>query len=500
MPHMPSSVSRFFGRTPVAPMPAPTAPTSSAVNPEDFAALAADPEAFRAAPANRPAPVVTSIVTAPAASALSAVDKALANLVRKDNVEALWTEKVTSRTNLIMKLFGIVAYKWGKSAALKQDQLSIDFKNKCTALVNAVYARDVSPAERGATMGEGRPSIIQTLAEADASLYAECQAEKKLNEFYATFKLRVKALNGDSNGDLHAAYTLAAQKLISEVGMKKAQLKADSKESEFLISKKIPTTLNVFAKKVFDDVLLTFAQKPLKDITPEGFKATVALLKQIFGKIKTIAIETELRQAILQNKDSSEFAMIINDHTKKELVEAKIAELVSSKKSGSEQEIARLEQELIDICGPNGHDGYWHIASVAVTAAKEAVEAANQAVNNERRASIGNTLADRSTAENLSIPVGPSLVNLQRLQEALTLKQEELVAAEAKVANFKARYDQINGGELEKLRKNVNKSQFETAARREVLQLQKFYTELAAEYTDEFDIKARSIALHDIID
>jgi hypothetical protein len=508
-----SSTAPVVPVVPVVPAPVVPAPVAPApVVPAPVAPAPVVPAPVAPAPV-APAPVVPAPVVPAVNAADAEIETALNSLLRCDNVETLYATKVTNAP-WYTKLFGLISYAWNKKAALEQDKVATNFSNAATVLTKSVAFRYLSEQERGTTRVQYNDDT-----QADNYVALETQANTSLQEFHAAFKARITSLNVNESSAAFGKYTAAAQKLIRNLG-KDFQFQGNQQKQlaeKIKMGIKIDTTVESFNKKVFTDMVETFARQPLVNISIDGFKNQVALLKRYFNLNDQADVEAKLRLAIKANHDTLEIQNLSGAYANPDNAtntyftafrQVQQAVLTPTRDA--------LEAERRRLCGPNGNDGEIDVAYRAQQAAQTVVTNAGNALSNTLATALGNanalSVASAVTfVTNLvnanavvgGVPVSTFrtlIAELETANAALTVATQAFNDKVARLAVI-AQYDNqgaIVGGELNEANANLQDTALDSFAGNQANRVANFYAELNEAITDA-NRQARCLALNAII-
>lgn len=465
-------------------------------------------------------PVTTTSVTQPAtttSTTTSVVDPVAValNKLSKTAIQNLWDDKITNR-GFFGRIPGIFEYFFGSFSAFAQDTkeatASIEKFNKATAeLVQAVAVRFLTP-EEAVKVGVGKAKLTGSAQIIHAQ--QKLDAEAKLAAFYAVFKERVSAtqLNIAENSDQFGAFAAGAEMAVKEAaknvkGNKTPDALGKEVDVSATLAPKVETTLTQFKTKIFDDMVNSYAEQSIENITIESFKQKVTLIKGYFAKNDSLEIQAKLRQAIKANHDSQELSDL-----KAEIIGAaantgsdRYVAAKEARKTTLEAEQTALRTELDAFRGTNGFNGSLHAADEAQKQAEaavtqkyiELVAAFQQPVNglnqNDRDATIARIIAFLGAGA--ATTTSSSTANVARVTALLGEYQEKIRTLDEKKAAREAlqkRFDEVavytgtnlTGGLLAEADAGLDDATLNTETAKELRNLAGFYGALNKEIND----------------
>ena len=374
--------------------------------------------------------------------------------------------------------------------ALAMQELSSDreFMKAIKKWAQSTCNRSLNREERNVFQ---MPDIRMTLGEAEEQLSRAIIAEQDFEVFYRSFKNKMSSLGISLNSDAFFTYYRAIHRHFQDC----MELLRDT-----LRLAKCRTELEKFSKKIFHDILNAFASQPLVDLTIDGYKATVDLIKK-YSFLDSADIEMELRTAIKEHHHSDEFSSSISGYTIPGRVASRVPQFVEARERMLRDEKHRLELELSVMRGPNGFDGEINAAYLEKFAA-EAVS--NQAVNEFN--DLRSDLIVGDIVEIMAMQIGPQLTSLIQAQQAVRAAMEAREAPTRRFTTLMTRFEEIavfNGhGELIDGRLGTIYAELATleeAARKEIIKIAEFYIELYRPIT-EYNKAQRFANMHSIID
>jgi hypothetical protein len=457
----------------------------------------------------------TPASTLPASSTpADPVAVALNKIFKESAVSKLWQEKVTNASNIFTQFAGLFVYLWNKGEALEQD-VTIEKIN--VALQNVVK----TTAVRDLTQEEVTNNKLPTLAldkPKTQQIYLQTQkeAEKALTEFYTLFKERVKQLGSTEQSNDFGVYAAGAVQAIRERA-NATPFQVDGINLKEALNIKIETAVNGFNREIFYGMVNSFADKRIEDITIQGFKDQVVLIKGFFTSNSTVDIETALRKAIKAKHDSTQFNTIRTEFLNPAADAPRFVAARDALKAKLEAEKTALEAELRGLRG-NGFDGTMHTAFLERQAAEaEKNQAYTALVNAFRLPSANlnendvtgtlNTIISYLGAATATSSAGTSIATIQGL---LATYQQKAAAFETKKAAHDAlgtRFNEIatysgsdvpSGGRLHQVTTGLQGNNLDRDARNELTTIANFYNALSKDVTD-INKDTRSATLRAII-
>ncbi len=464
------------------------------------------------------------VISTPPSTPPSTVDPvavALNKIFKESAVSKLWEEKVTKASNIFTQFAGLFVYLWNKGEAVAQDATIEKINVAVTQLVDSVAERNYSE-EEAAT--KGLPRLRFTNAK-DQEVYGARQeaSNKALSEFYDLFKARVTQLGITEQSNDYGVYAAAASKAIQESS---SNLKSFTKvgggvvprtiDTTATLKTKIETTVKGFNSKIFYDMVNSFADQPIENITIQGFKDKVVVLKGFFSSNDTVEIETELRKAIKAKHDSVQFNTIHTEFLNPAANAPRFVAARAAIETKLNAEKTALEADLNALRGPHGFDGTLNTAfQERQTAEAEKNQAYTALVTafQQPTANLAVTDVNATLAAITAFLSGTSgaTSNIAQIQGLLVTYQQKAAAFEAKKAAHDALFARLNeiatynygssvvtGGKLHAVTTNLQTAALDNAARTEATKIANFFNELNQVVGDSTKI-VRSNALRAII-
>lgn len=415
------------------------------------------------------------------------VEEVLNQLTNKE-VNKLWKEKVSDQSKAIRPFlwaFHNICLLTGTGKmgeAKSRDKHVENFEKAAKELAVAAATRAFTPEEAKKI---GLNKVTTTPKGQSDEFRAKVRYEKAVSRFYAAFKARVTDLGGmDSNFNHYAT----AAKLLLNKQMADAHNEARDITSNRDIShhrsesaQKLNIAKDYFDKIIFDDLVNSFAEQDIQNITVEGYKAKRDQIGEMFKAPKQDT-EVKLRNAIRENHPnladlSAEFGSTAPDAPR--LVERKAA-LETSLNAA----LKTVNDRLQELCGLQGNDGL-------VNAAWLELDAANRTFNEKRDAFRTLITAQGQDLNNIDV-----LLAIDPANPAIATAKAEFVAANTakvvKQAAFDALKAEIDGLATWNGPNNIVAGKhadisaklrdIHTTATAECTQLSKFYAELAKEF------------------
>lgn len=429
---------------------------------------------------------------------VATVDEALKRLTELGHVNALWEKKVT-RVNPLKKIFGVIAYIFGKSAASKNDKSAVALNERAVTLVQSVVNRYWTK-EECEKKGRDRPAM--SLEEHERFNALQDIANHAQQEFYDAFKMRMNALKVNENSNEFRLYCLAANRLLDNQFTNEKHF-SHLTDSQKIIAKssipiKIETTKTEFNDKVLVDMIKGYAAQPLIRITRETYNEIIDNLSRT-NEVRPF-IEKLLLDAI-KAEHAAELATICDEYLDPNDEFKRQAKFIETKTLDLKNHSSNLEIEFRDlekrIATAQGNVEELEIYSKFVQqeldqalgempkltkdkSPEEALNAVNTELNPSRNSDSGETLGTK--VDRLRGQLEAAVNNKAEANDELNgLKQRQSELATFRVDTESGELHLI-GGELFIVKSKL--THLEAAAAKEIEQLTEFYSELNEKISD----------------
>ncbi len=338
------------------------------------------------------------------------------------------------------------------------------------ALVKAVVRRELTPEE---ARQSGVPSDEQfnTSSEQMPAEEKNPEVEIALQNFYAALKNRCIPFNFDvSNCN---EFMFVYEGLIHKFNLAPG----------LTLNLKMQTTFEALGKKIYTDMVWTFARQPAECITIQSYCKKAEDIHRYFEGNSIIAIEASLRQALIAEYDQA-FKALSNEFLDRSVDNPRILEIQKQLKLKLETERQAIEAELLALRGPTGWNGTVHEAHEQLQYRRMALDTAKREFICEYNACFNSPITSRLKTL-LAIPCADAPNALQVAKNNFVAKYAEYSAAkkELDTLNTKlselARFDlsgHVIDGKLAHVQADL--ANLRSVARAEATRIGLFYSEL----------------------
>jgi hypothetical protein len=293
-------------------------------------------------------------MTQPTKAAINATLSKLQS-VSQEQVDALWDKNVT-KAGFLGKIPGLISYLSEKASAYIAAR---QFNKSVEALFVAIDNRPLKTEEVNGLQVKALDTKGQRAIEA---------AEKAMKTFFHAFSRRCEQI---SSTDI-ALNDKAVVKALSSLAKKERKGDVKTKVRSQSFAKELNTAR-------FNHIVAPYAKLALTSITPENFDKKVAELVSVFNANESDAeaLRQDLCQA-LNKKRPGEFAI----EAAKYLATSDnkiVAQLIEEMTKGNADKLAKLEEQMTELAGPNKNDGSVAKAWTARAAAEAAFAGAKAA-------------------------------------------------------------------------------------------------------------------------
>ncbi len=343
------------------------------------------------------------------------------------------------------------------------------YKSEQTALLNAVAMRGMSPEKAEHYHIPLRPSTNSNGEQGDP-----LAVENAVQAFYEVFKRRCVQLNaGPNSGEFKNYFDLAVTVLTKQI---ESPAYSNSETDLVYNQVKMEIAIQRFHDKTYQDMIDELISLPAESITMDKYDKKAKDILRIFSQSDIYLVEAFLRRD-LKAKHNQDFKRLSLEFWDPNPANPKVVKIQEDLKLQFEAEKTVIEAELSTLCGTSGWNGTIYIAAEKRSAARFALNHAQEDFLRSFSATTKGIALTSSLEALLALDFIDPSEEFLSAKETLAIKLSEYHAARDEYDDLIEKRSELVD-ELAQVKSNLNPENLYYAARLQAERSSSFYYEL----------------------